>query len=89
MDVSITELRANLKANLERVKAGEEIVITDHGKPVAKLVPATDHDHWAELEAAGIVSPAPAGPRRTPARPQTVEIADGVQLSDLVTEQRG
>ena len=29
---------------LDRVQAGEEVVITRHGQPVAKLVPATPSD---------------------------------------------
>ena len=41
MDVGIKELKAHLSAHLARVKAGDTVVITDRGKPVAKLVPAT------------------------------------------------
>ena len=40
MDVSITELRANLAAHLARVKDGEKITITERGKPIAVLGPA-------------------------------------------------
>lgn len=35
----IAEAKAHLSALLERVKAGEEIVITRRGKPVARLIP--------------------------------------------------
>lgn len=38
MDVSVTELRAHLASWLARVQEGEEVTITDHGKPVARLV---------------------------------------------------
>lgn len=88
MDVSITELRANLKANLERVKAGEEIVITDHGKPVAKLVPATSEDRLAALEAAGIIGPAPTGPPWIPGDHPLIEVRGDKQVSDYVAEMR-
>lgn len=37
MTVSIQEAKAHLGELLERVKAGEEIVITRAGKPVARL----------------------------------------------------
>jgi prevent-host-death family protein len=37
----IREARQNLSALLEEVKKGREIVITDRGKPVARLVPPT------------------------------------------------
>ena len=36
----IREARQNLSALLDEVKKGREIVITEHGRPVAKLVPA-------------------------------------------------
>ena len=35
----IRQARQNLSALLEEVKKGREIVITDRGKPVARLVP--------------------------------------------------
>ena len=36
---AVSELRARLSKYLERVKAGEEIVITRRGTPVARLTP--------------------------------------------------
>ena len=35
----VREARQNLSALLDEVKAGREIVITERGRPVAKLVP--------------------------------------------------
>lgn len=35
----VSELKAGLSAYLRRVKAGEEVVVTERGTPVAKLVP--------------------------------------------------
>jgi len=35
----VREARQNLSALLDEVKQGREIVITEHGRPVAKLVP--------------------------------------------------
>ena len=37
--VGIRELRQNLSAVLQRVKAGERLVVTDHNRPVAELAP--------------------------------------------------
>ncbi len=37
--VKITDLRAHLPDYLKKVRNGEEIQITSHGKPVARLVP--------------------------------------------------
>ena len=35
----VREARQNLSALLDEVKKGREIIITEHGRPVAKLVP--------------------------------------------------
>ena len=45
--VKITDLRAHLPEFLKKVSNGEEIQITSHGKPVARLVP-----ELTEVEAA-------------------------------------
>lgn len=37
--VSLAEAKAHLSALLDRVEAGEEVVITRRGKPVARLKP--------------------------------------------------
>ena len=37
--MSVREARRNFSALLDQVKQGEEIVLTEHGRPVAKLVP--------------------------------------------------
>lgn len=38
----IREARQNLSVLLEEVKKGREIIITDRGKPVARLVPVRE-----------------------------------------------
>jgi len=38
------EAKNKLSELLDKVEQGEEVVITRHGKPVAKLVPATEGD---------------------------------------------
>ena len=40
MDLSITEIKANVEELLERVSAGEEITVTRYGRPLARLIPA-------------------------------------------------
>lgn len=37
----VREARQNLSGLLDEVKRGQEILITEHGRPVAKLVPAS------------------------------------------------
>jgi len=38
--VSLAQAKAGLSALLDKVEAGEEVVITRHGRPVAQLSPA-------------------------------------------------
>ena len=86
--VGVRELKNQLSSFLDRVKAGEEIIVTEHGRPVARLsAVGGDVDHMAELVAAGIVRPATKPHRRLPAK--QVKIADGSSLADIVAEQRG
>jgi prevent-host-death family protein len=35
----VAELKANLSRYLEQVQRGQEVIVTDRGRPVAKLVP--------------------------------------------------
>jgi prevent-host-death family protein len=37
--VGVRELRQNLSRYLDRVKAGETLIVTEHGREVARLVP--------------------------------------------------
>lgn len=37
--ISITELKARLSEHLRRVKAGDEVIVTEHGRAVAVLSP--------------------------------------------------
>ena len=39
MKAGVAQLKADLSRYLERVKGGQEVLVTDHGRPVAKLVP--------------------------------------------------
>ena len=57
VEVGVRELKDNLSRYLARVKVGEEVVVTEHGRPVALLVPRSRPDWLAELMAAGRVTP--------------------------------
>ena len=50
--VGAYEAKTHLSELLERVEAGEEITITKHGAPVAKLVPAKKEPSVEERVAA-------------------------------------
>jgi prevent-host-death family protein len=40
--VGVRELKANLSAYLRQVKAGRDVVITERGRAVARLIPETE-----------------------------------------------
>ncbi len=56
---SITQLKNSLSAYLRDVKAGEEVLITDRGRPIARLVPVSSSDsmeeHLEEMERKGLL----------------------------------
>ena len=58
---AIAKLKAGLSGYLESVKAGEQVVVTDRGRPVALIVPIdpniSQDERRAELVAKGLVRP--------------------------------
>jgi len=85
MDVGVRELRNDLSQWLERVRDGEEVVVTDRGGPVARLVPAGWREEVAELAAKGMVT-LPKSPKLPLGRRKGITARGSV--SDLVAEQR-
>jgi len=63
MDVAVSELRAHLSNYLDRARAGDEVVITDRGVPVARLLGVTATATLERLAADGIIGRATAAPR--------------------------
>jgi prevent-host-death family protein len=55
--ISISELKARLSAQLQHVRAGERVVVTDRGEPVAMLVPypAEGQQRLRRLETRGLL----------------------------------
>ncbi|HRW37435.1 MAG: type II toxin-antitoxin system prevent-host-death family antitoxin [Microthrixaceae bacterium] len=85
VEVGVRELKDNLSHYLGRVRAGEEVVVTDRGKPVARLSGLDrSTDHLAELIASGVVRPAKRRSRRPPER----RIRPSGSVSELVADQR-
>jgi prevent-host-death family protein len=65
---------------VERVRAGEELVVTDRGRAVARLVPVDHERVLDQLIREGVVEQAPVGERHRPRR----RVAAGGPMSDLV-----
>ena len=72
-----------LGAQLAEVRAGRSITVTDHGRPVARLVPIDEPSPLERLIAEGLVQPAR---QRRRSAPRPVKASGPV--SDLVAEQR-
>ena len=57
MTAGVAELKARLSDYLARVRAGSEVLVTERGRPVAKIVPVDTAGDLAEFEREGIVRP--------------------------------
>jgi prevent-host-death family protein len=86
MDVAVSELRAHLSEWLEQAREGKEVVVTDRGVPVARLLGMGATDTLRRLTDEGVIArpertqrPKASGRRRPRAR---------ASVSDLVSDQR-
>jgi len=86
--VGLRELRENLRAFVDLAKAGEEVVITDRGKPVARILATGAQTTFERLVAEGRIRPALRP--KTPAEDlQTLPRVRGGTVADILIEQRG
>ena len=87
MRVGTRELKSKLSEYMRRVKAGETIVVTEHGKPIGQITPIkpTLEEKMAALAAAGQVEW--NGQKLRPYQPKFTHSGDR-ELSDLVSEDR-
>lgn len=83
MDVGIRELRDGLSRHLSTVRDGHTITVTDHGRPVARIVPVSVPTTLERLIAEGRVTP-----RRRPRTPRRPPVRSSGPISDLVGQQR-
>lgn len=56
---TVSGLKTSLSAYLRQVKAGEEVLITERGRPIARLlpieVPSSLSEHLADMEKKGLI----------------------------------
>jgi prevent-host-death family protein len=86
VDVAISTLRAELASWIERVRAGEEVVITDRGTPVARLTAVDSTPLLEQLTASGVISRPRSADRPVATRANRVRASGPV--AELVSEQR-
>ena len=89
---TITEAKNGLSALIDRVRAGESIVITDRGIPVAVLEPATTlvdvEDRLARLERAGVIRRGTGGPPLELIMQPGPRLPEGASLLEALLEER-
>jgi prevent-host-death family protein len=85
VEVGVRDLKNNLSRYLEQVESGVEVVVTDRGRPIARLngIDDVSQDKLAALIAAGVVRPPTSKVRRRP-----LPLASSGSVSELVAEQR-
>jgi prevent-host-death family protein len=81
--IGIRDLRDGLSRHLAGVRDGDEIIVTDHGTPIARIVPVGKESGLERLIREGIARP-PLSPRS----PLPEPVAANGTVSDLVAEQR-
>lgn len=83
MEIGIRELRDGLSRHLAQVRQGRTVTITDHGRPVARIVPVDVPTRLEQLVAEGRVQPAV---RRK--RPAPQPVSGNGTVTDLLPDQR-
>ena len=85
VEVGVRDLKNNLSRYLEQVEAGIEVVVTDRGRPIARLNGIDDapRDNLSALIESGLVRPPTSKVRQRP-----VPLASDGSVSELVAEQR-
>jgi prevent-host-death family protein len=85
MDVAVSELRAHLSHYLDRAREGDEVVITDRGVPIARMLGMTATTTLERLVADGVIARAAAPRPRASGRHRP---RSRRPVADLVSDQR-
>jgi prevent-host-death family protein len=85
MDVGVKELRDHLRHYLDAVQRGDELTVTERGRAVARILPASGRSTYERLVAEGKITPA-ARPRRPD--DEHIHVTPRGSVSDILIEQR-
>lgn len=87
--VGVRELRQNLSVYLDRVKAGETLVVTEHGEPVARLgPPPSTVSIIDQMIADGRITPATRDHRKATMPPPMPDDYDGPTATQILLQMR-
>lgn len=88
----ISKLKAKLSEHIAMVKRGEEVVVTERGKPVARIVPvaraSVQGDRLRDLVARGVIRSGRNGLGRKVSQLPVCELPEGAVLETLDEERR-
>jgi prevent-host-death family protein len=86
MEVAVSDLRAHLSEWLQRARDGDEVVITERGVPIARLLGIGAGSTLERLTAEGVIGR--PGRAQRPAASGRSRPTVNRPVSDLVSEQR-
>ena len=88
--ISVSDAKATLSEQIRHVKRGEEVILTERGRPVARLVPIDSREMSSDVEelvSAGLLRLGTGAlPRRFWALPRLTD--DGASVRTAVAEER-
>jgi len=89
---AVSQLKARLSEHLDMVKRGEEVLVTERGKPVARIVPVAREslkDDWVRaLVSRGAVRPGQARVRPLLSRLPVCTAPEGTVLRAVDAERQ-
>lgn len=86
MDVAVTELRAHLGRWIDAARDGNDVVITDRGTPVARIVALDSTSVIDRLTAQGVISRPTRSTR--PVAGESLRPTPKRPVAEIVSDQR-
>lgn len=87
MKVGVRELKARLSEYLREIKAGNTIIITEHGRPVGRLIPSVQPlaERVEAMRRAGLLT---WNGKKLPAGRPVAALSRQQSLADLISDGR-
>lgn len=91
--VSITEAKNNFSVLIRGLKSGSSVLITDRGRPVARLAPVSTDESHPDETIARLIREGLVRPRRKPLSKEFLEaepprVREGFPVVDALLEER-
>ena len=86
VEAGVRELRSNLRSYLDRVRAGDDVIVTEHGRPIARIVPLEGGTTFERLVAEGRITRARR--RKSSINAEELPRVRGGTVADILVAQR-